>query len=68
MFSKLKFLISKIPRRSTPYTWHFINQDGIDHINFQLITNLSFKNDIVFCSQAQNHNALQTAMKDLYAL
>ena len=67
MFSKLKFLISKIPRQSTRYTWHFINQDGIDHINFQLITNRFFKNDSVFCFQAQKHNAPQTAMKDLYA-
>ena len=33
-----------------------ISQDGIDHIdhiNFQLITNRSFKNDSVFCSQAK---------------
>ena len=33
-----------------------INQDGIDHIdhiNFQLITNRSFKNESDFCSQAK---------------
>ena len=30
-----------------------INQDGIDHINFQLITNRSFNNDSVFSSQAK---------------
>ena len=39
-----------------------INQDGIDHINFQLITihfqlitTRSFKNDSVFCSQARKN-------------
>ena len=50
-----------------------INQDGIDHINFQLITihfqlitTRSFKNVRMFPSQ-KKHNASQTAMKDLYA-
>ena len=44
-----------------------INQDGIDHINFQLITNRSFKMTVFFVPKPKKHNAPQKAMKDFYA-